>query len=158
MGLSLDTKHELIESVGSTLDAVDGAELGVDLATGEDRAIAGGAHVEGIVWITDSPGSSLEVSREELRECLIMPEVWLRDLFHVDSVEFGEAAIEDVSEGPGQSKGAQETCDPGASSSEGHDVLDVVVLLEDLIERVNGIPSCEKHSQQVLNRFLPALV
>lgn len=158
MGLSLDAKHEFIESVGSALDAVDGAELGVNLATGQDSAVAGGAHVEGIVWIADSSGSSLESSREELCECLIFSEVWLRNLSHVNPVEFGETTIEDVSERPGQPKRAQETCEPGASSGEGHDVLDIVVLLEDLIERVNRIPSRKKHSQEVLDGFLPALV
>lgn len=95
--ITTETEHELVKSVGSSLDTVDGTELRVDLSTSEDGSIAWRTHALFVLWLVNGSDSILEVASEELGEGWVGSEIWLDDFLHVDTIHSSKATVHDVS-------------------------------------------------------------
>mmetsp|Transcript_12921 Transcript_12921/g.21866 ORF Transcript_12921/g.21866 Transcript_12921/m.21866 type:complete len:268 (-) Transcript_12921:516-1319(-) len=156
--VALHAKHELVEAVRPSLDAVNGAVLGVNDAAGEHFSIARGAHAQLVLGLEDGPGSGLEPTREEFGEGLVVAEVGVLNLAHVDLVELGVGSVDDVSHEDGEVERAAEAGHPGDDAGDRYHVLDGVVLLEHLVDRVDAVPGGEHVPREQLHRLLPVLV
>ena len=93
-------------------------------------------------------GTLLESSGEELGESLVVAEVRLLDLLHVDAVHLGEAAVHQVSKGLGQPQGAHEAGQAGDNTGDGDNVLEVPVFLECFVEGVDGVQPGEHLAEE----------
>ena len=85
-----------------------------------------------------------------------MAEIRVFHFWHVNAVHLGKATIEDISERIGDVERADEAGEPWDIPGDRDCVLEVVVLLEDLVYSVNGIPGSDKHAQEVLQMILQA--
>lgn len=135
------TKHEFIESIWSSFDAVDSAVLGVDLATSKDASIARGAHRFRVLFVSKGSSSVLQVSGKEFGECCIVSEIFFLNFAHIDAVELGKASIHQVSDRVWHVDRAAEASEPWDDSCGRDDVLERLVLLQCLVDWVEREPS-----------------
>jgi len=139
-GITLDAEHELVETIAPALYAVNSAELGVDLAASQNCSIAWRAHADVTIWLTDFSNSSLKVTSEELGKGLVVTEVRVFDLLHVDAVGLRKSSVHDISK---RVWDIQRT-DPAGKSRDipcnGDNVLGIVVLLGCLVDGIQRVP------------------
>lgn len=103
----------------------------------------------------DGSDAFLELSSEEFGKGLIMSEVWVFNLLHVDSVEFGKATIEDVSEWHWKPQRAEPPSQSRDVSGDGHDVLNLFIFLQGFVYLIEGEEACEDHAEEVVDVVLP---
>lgn len=154
MVIALVAQHEFIKSVRPSFDTVDGAILSIDLATRKHSSIARRAHGLLILRLINLASVFLKASREELRESFVVTEVGHLNLVHIDSIELGEGAVEHVPDWIGHVGGADKASKSRSDARDGHDVLEVTVLLEGFIERVDGVPPRQHLAKECHSRVV----
>lgn len=88
------------------------------------------------------------MSSEEEVKCFVMTEIRVLNFFHVYSINLGEASEKDIPKRIWNPKRAKEACKSGNISSDRNHVLEIVILLQNFVKRIQLIPSGHDYTEE----------
>lgn len=146
------TQQELVKSIGTPLNTINGVFMFVELTTSQNSAITRTAKRLGIEELLDDSDSFFELSGEELVESFKLSQIWNFHLVEIYSINLSECSI---NQGPNWSWKLQWTsisCQSGNVSWYSNLMFDGLVFPDDLIQRIT-VNSC--HQQEYQSGTLP---